>query len=190
MARPSRIDAALAAQIDELAAQGHTRLGLTKALAARGVKISRRTVGRYLDEHPAPAVDLGDPAPGWQPPQDPSEESLDELAAKALETDDLKLIARAAEVARRLEEKWGKSADHDPTAARTWATVSRQHAELRTRLHALRPRADVETDRLTELGEPARAALLERLRERAVVDQRLAMKLARARETLQKNGWF
>lgn len=192
MARPSRIDAALAAHIDELAAEGHTRLGLTKALAARGIAISRRTVGRYLDDHPperrvAPALSVDDdPAPDWRPPTTGA--GIETAADHALETDDLALIVRAAEVARRLEASWGKRAEYDDRAARTWATVSMQHERLRARLVELRPRKDAEADRLTELGEPARAALLKRLRERAIVDARLSAKVERYRATLERLG--
>lgn len=170
--RPSKISAELAAAIDSLRAQGVTIDGCVRALAERGTPLSRRTIGRYCARR-------GDDAPPAR---------LERDAQSALDTDDLGTIVRTAATVRQALEQWGPAIGFDPSAQRAFASLARLNADLSARLIELRPKPEVESDRLSALGEPARAALLARARAHALTD--FAGKYQRARQVLVAKGWL
>jgi hypothetical protein len=168
--RPPSITAAIGAQIQDLRAKGVGPSGIVRALASRKIKIDRKTVTRWLAKNePLAAPLLTKPeVPADAEPVDPAQATG--RAGAALDGDDLASIAQCAAEVRAALRQWGPGIGLDPTSTRAYATLAKLNADLSARLVELRPREDVEVDRLETLGAPARTALLERARAAAAVD--------------------
>lgn len=187
--RPSIITPELAQEIRALDAQGLTLDGIVRALAGRGRPVSRRTLGRFFERHghvERPATASAGSPPGLGSPAAPS--ALTTTAAGALEGDDVASIARCAADVRRALAEWAPAIGVDPSAQRAYASLARLNADLSARLVELRPKPEVEADRLSALDADARAALISRARAAALADY--AGKYHRAREVLRAKGWL
>jgi hypothetical protein len=174
----SSITPEISAHIEAVRAQGtRSKAALLRGLEARGVHLNWRTLARYLDDHPTVAV-ITPPAPtireGRVEPAvgqcgSPVDSDLESRVRAVLAGEDVD-VADLARHALRVKDPlaaWGTRCSYEPAAARTYATLAKLYAELVGSINELRPRAEVEADRLDTLGAAARTALIERARAAA-----------------------
>lgn len=180
MGRPHRITPQIAAKIDALRAGGLlSKAGLLRALAADGERLNPRTLAAYLASAPpvAPAARIvADTSASTPAP------AVDDAAIQKVLDGDEANVADLAKLALEVREAinaWGAQVRFNPTAARTLATLTRTYGELVAKISELRPRPEVEADRLEALGVSARVASVERARARARADEDLRGRVRR-----------
>lgn len=186
MARPLRIDAQTARAISECRRSAPTVAALKRQLDARGIRLARRTLDRWINQadgyagagaaaSPASAPARSLPALG--PPQalPPDPEGLG---------DDLESLRRSAATTWAAMAGYRGTMGIEPAHARAYAGLARLHSDLVARIVELEPAPDQERDRLAELGEAARGALIARATEAARDHDDLAGQLERAKRLL------
>lgn len=168
-----------------------SKAGLRRALSEAGIKLNPRTLAAYLAKPPparytglSPEID----APPIAPAPAPSTADLEGAVAAAVETDDVAAMAAHVTEVRTMLGMWAERAKVDPAGARTYSTLARLLGDLRARLAEIRPRPEVERERLEALGEQARAELVERVEKSALEREDLHGKLNRAIKLLNEAG--
>lgn len=178
MARPASITDEVRTLIE-----AHRRPGMSAAVLRKliGGVVSDRTLRRYLASAPPAKIDeraaalaagaeLG--APDAAAPDD---------------TDDLAYyVRRRNELGRALDE-WQPLLGQSDKAVRAYRGLISELGAVTKTLIELRPRERVEEERLEALGIKARAAMLERVRKVALVDEGLRAKLERQRVYIEEH---
>jgi hypothetical protein len=172
VARQRAISPAHIAHLESLLASGiRSKSALLRSLTEAGLPLNWRTLARWLAERgktpSRPAYAGFAPPEPILPPAD-LEARVD--ASLDSDDDDVATLARHARDVRAALAAWAPRVSLDPTAARTYATLSRLFGDLAARLAELRPKPEVERERLEALGLAARTALLERALANAAVD--------------------
>jgi hypothetical protein len=112
-----------------------------------------------------------------RPPEQPADLSPD---------DDLGRLARRRDEIDQALAAWQPSLAVSPQAVRAYRALSAELASLTRTLVELRPRPEVEADRLEALGTTQRAALLARAREAALSDEGLRARVVAQAEAITR----
>lgn len=177
MARPSAVTPAIAALLEANREPGIS----PRALHARiGGVVSLRTLYRYLKRQPTSSIaDRAARLAGSAAPDVAD-------APAALESDDLGRLVRVRDDLDAALDRWRLSLGADSGSVRAYAALARIHADVTARLVELRPRPEVEAERLEALGTKAREALVGRARENAAADEDLRGRVRRQQEVIDK----
>ncbi|HEX2870237.1 MAG TPA: hypothetical protein VHP33_03255 [Polyangiaceae bacterium] len=179
MGRPSVITPQVAARIAAERAPGLSVRALRARLAAAGVHVALATLQRHLarPQGDSPAPLRGDLSahlasrPKPAPAEPPAELAPD---------DDLGHLARRRDELQRALDLWQPQLGATGAAVRAYRGVMAELRATTATLVELRPRPEVEADRLEVLGAEQRAALLDRARAVALADEDLRGQVRRA----------
>lgn len=177
MARPSAITPAVAALIEANREPGLSPRMLTARVQAAGVQVSEATIRRYLKRGGAPKP---------KPARATAPAAPEAAAAEAIESDDLGRLVAVRDAIDAALASWRSTLGVDGASVRAYAALARLHADVTARLVELRPRPEVEAERLEALGVAARAALLERAREASRTDEGLRDRLRRQQQVIDQ----
>jgi len=162
-----------AAIVEPLRAAGATTQAMLRALKAAGCPLNYRTLRKHLDAAQRPAAGL---AATLQASRDRRAAEQAEQAALAPD-DDLGRLARRRDQVDAAMTAWEGELQTNGAAVRAYRTLSAELTSLTRALVELRPRPEVEADRLEALGTAARVELLERAKGAASADEISAIKL-------------
>lgn len=173
--RPRSVTPEIAARIVGTRVPGESLRSLYDRLGGAALGISFATLTRFVargDADGAPAIAA--PAAG----------GLEGSLARALEDDDLPGLVR---IQREIDEAmaaWRKHLGADASAVRAYRQLAASRAEVTRAIVELKPRPDVDAERLAALGAKARADLVERARAAAKDDDGLRARLERQQRVI------
>lgn len=146
---------------------GESARALYARLGGPALGISLATLTRYCRDVEAQPAAANAPA------------TLETDTARAIDEDDLAGLVRIQREIDTAMAAWRPHLGGDGAAVRAYRQLAASRAEVTRAILELRPRPDVDAQRLAALGAKARADLLERVRVAAKEDDDLRGKLER-----------
>jgi hypothetical protein len=178
VARPVKITPATKARIRELRRSNEPLSALHARVGAAGIVISRGSLHAIVRTTPAAKPKAAPASPAAPAGR------LGRAAAQAIEGDDLARLTRVRDDIDRALKDWSDAISTDGAAVRAFSQLARIHGEVTSRLVELRPRPEVEAERLEALGATSRAALLARATAAAAADEDLRGRIRRQQQVI------